>query len=564
MKMPTWLLVALSILVSASPLYASSYYVDPFSGNDNNDGSYSHPWKTLKAIQDHQSQFVNGDEIRLHRDGKWFPGMELANTDGTKGCNFVVPNGVIKIASYTASGYSGPGNIPEIWGTVSINGNWTFAWDGYKNSGYIDHPTLGPWRQYGDTEIYYKILRACPNQVWDDYQMMTPVVTLAGATSVSLERGEFTYIESQYVHVNLVAYDDCLFYRSFDGQPPSEHQVHASAMNLTGKNGLIEAHDVSNRCYLIDLKAIGAHWSGGYPAGIAVTGDCTLVQLIRCNLWRNSLGVQFLDRPWYNCMVKDSTIVDNYSRGIGIQGDIFRLEINNCYLDSNGRRRNYWPSGFSSSADDDGIGIGQQGCNATSILITNCSIYNSGEIEDSDDAGGSGIYLGTTEPCDVNYIEISNCTIENSHAWGIQISLDGCKGGLIDNNVIRHNINANKNRYHEASKWYAPVRTGKCNFTNNIVEDNYSQFAGANINHPVNATGNVIKNNKSAYNDASFPWWGEVVLENWNTSGTLDYNTLSGTAGSVLLKHSGLGSYYATQRLDYVNSSGNSANDTWQ
>jgi hypothetical protein len=567
MKMLSKLLcIYLSIVAFTISLYATSYYVDPFTGNDSNNGSYSTPWKTLKAVQDSQTQFANGDYIFLHVDGRWFPGMELVNSDGTKGCNFVIPTGVIKIAPYTRSGYSGAGDIPEIWGTVPINGNWTFAWDGYKNEGYIEHSTLGPWIQYsGDAsgETYYKISRAVPQQLWDDFSMMTPVVTPANATTISIQRGQFTYIDS-YTHSNLSAYNDCLFFRSSSGEAPSERNIHASAVNLKNKNGLIEAHNVSNRCYIIDIGVTGAHWQGGYAAGIAVTGNSNLVQIIRCKLWRNNLGAQFMDTPWYNCMIKDSDIEDNYSRGVGIQGNIQRIEINNCYFDKNGRRPIFWPAEFTSSADDDSIGIGQQGCDATAIIIKNCIIYNSGEEESSNDAAGSGIYLGTSESCDVDYIEISDCTIYDSHGWGIHISLDGCDDGLISGNTLKYNVNAHKNKYHASSKWFAPVKTGKCDFIDNTVENNYSQFAGVNINHPVEATDNTIKNNKSAYNDASFPWWGEVVLESWTSSGIFNYNTIGSTTDDVIMKHCGLGSYYKTEKSDYTTDSNNSTNDIWQ
>lgn len=553
-------------LILACSLCGQNYFISHIDGNNSNDGKgYTTAWRDLKAVQDYAASpgFSDGDKLYFHVDGKWFPGQELTNSDGTKGCNFVIPQGIIAISDYKTNGYSGTGALPQIMGTVSLNGNWTFAWDGVKSEGYVDNSSIGSWKQYtGDStgETYYKICRVTPRQMWDNFTMMTPVVTPANATVVTINRGEFTYIKQNF-HSNLSAFNDCLFFRSSSGAKPSTRNIQATAMNLKGKNGLIEANDM-NQCYISDIKVTGALWDGGYPAGIAVTGNSAVVEIIRCQLWRNALGVQFLDRPYYNCKVTNSTFDDNYSRGLGIQGVIDKIEIKDCTFDRNGRRPIYCYDGFNSSADDDAIGIGQQGCTANKITIDSCNIYHSGEIADSDDVAGSGIYLGTDQVCDVKFITIKGCKIYKSHGWGIHISLDDCQGGLIKGNTLKYNVNAHKNRYHAPSKWIAPVKTGKCDFINNTVTNNYSQFAGVDINQPVTATGNVISNNKSAYPDPSFTWWGEVVLENWTSAGTFDYNTLINTNGNVLMKHCGLGSY--SDRPAYFNDSGNSKHDSWQ
>ncbi|MHB9138857.1 MAG: hypothetical protein ACYC4Q_05590, partial [Victivallaceae bacterium] len=229
--------------------------------------------------------------------------------------------------------------------------------------------------------------------------------------------------------------------------------------------------------------------------------------------------------------------------------NIERLEINNCNLNRNGRNPIYTPGLFTSSADDDGIGIGQsQGCFAKNIIITNCRIYDSGEVEGSTDTGGAGIYLGTSVDSDVQNIEITYCTIENSHGWGIHIDPDDCSEGTISDNTLRYNVNAHKNSYQYASRWF---------------ENNYSQFAGINITHAATVTGNTIKNNRKFYANTGFDWWGEVVLENWSGTG-FNGNTLGSSTGDFLMKHIGIGQYYANGKTAYAEASGNSTNDIWQ
>ncbi|MHB9138685.1 MAG: hypothetical protein ACYC4Q_04690, partial [Victivallaceae bacterium] len=234
---------------------ATTYYVDSVNGSNSNSGtSEAQAWKTLGKIQ--TCTFINGDIISFKKGGKWYPGQEIIHPDTTTGYVFQVPSNVAKINAYGTTG-----NKPEIWGTVSLNGNNTISWGTIKSYQWLSQ-TAAAWMLYSSTPEYYKKpISRCPNAVFHNEAAMTPVSIPTTADSFTLERGQWTYISPSHTKFPPTS-RDCIVVRLGDGSNPADsgNDMQCSALNIQGtaaapvKNkGLITiAPDSSSANFIIE------------------------------------------------------------------------------------------------------------------------------------------------------------------------------------------------------------------------------------------------------------------------------------------------------------------------
>jgi Right handed beta helix region len=546
----------LGLLVFA-PLsaYSTKYYLDNVNGLDSNVGSEAAPWETMQAIQDKDSGsgFALGDELRFKAGGKWHPGMEIENPDTTIGYVFEVPAEITKVDSYST------GTKPEIWGTVSLDDGYSISWGSVKS---YEWENGHPWSLYSG-EIYKKSISRCPNSIFQDTTKLNPVYVDTDASSFSLKRGEWIYI-SPY-HTNFASADrDKIFVCTTTGASPDNFAMECSALNLrdTAK-GLVSINGNSDLT-VSNLRIMGAFWRGAECAGsgIALTGTNSNITVKFCEFRYSMTGLFFVgDND--DCTISDSKFIYNYGRGVGVMGTSNKIVIQNNDFYANGRIQYYNSAAGLKWGDCDGIGIGQSYCDIDTIYIEDCKIEKSGPTDNtSSKVSGSGIYLGTYNPCTVGNLYIRRNFISQSHGHGIHISRDDCSGGIIDNNIVTKNASVNLNSAVSGAEYIYGIAPGKCEVLFNTIWGNYSQKYGLYVNENINVSNNIIGNNDSFYSTYNFI---EVNLQTLNYSKTFDYNCIWNSDSSIKAIYSKDEdkSYLPSARDDFETDTGLSSNGIW-
>jgi hypothetical protein len=122
------------VLIAASQLFGTTYYVDSSWGNDSSTGtSINTPWQTIAKINNYS--FHGGDSILFKRGGIWKERLVFPSSG-----NAFIP---IVIGSY------GEGNLPIITGVNNYNGwNNTNTWTLAKNNIWSRKQLENPQRMW--------------------------------------------------------------------------------------------------------------------------------------------------------------------------------------------------------------------------------------------------------------------------------------------------------------------------------------------------------------------------------------------------------------------------------
>ena len=471
-----------TLLLSCSPLWATTYYVDNCVtvGNDLNNGmSPSAPWLTINKVN--TSKFNPGDSILFESTCTWREQL-------------VVPSSGAAGNPITIGAY-GTGAAPVISG-ANLFTSWT--------------PSAG--------SLYYASYSTAPNQVFEDGARLTQNTVSAA----SLTAGQW-YLDTvnSRIWVYLTAGDNPSGHTMEASQRSSAIAVYEPYVTISGLQAQM-ANTSGINIEAGNVVITGVLDQSNYGWGIQIGDGSNVTVSFSTVVYNGGNGIFFYDSPSLlieqNAVHDDSQLTnDAYSAGIGgsdaARGSTnFVIQMNTVY--SNGVGQNGTQVGAGIKVDTVGAGG----------AIRYNRVYSNnfaGIILDA--VNGETVY---------GNVVYSNGVGDFSAGWG-------CDGILaladadttLTNTIVGNTVYGN---YYGAIVIYgpSPEQAGGC--ANNIIENNIatSTVSGPNLiadngceNPGTNGSGNVYTYNDFGSAASNFIEWG---------SGTYysTYATWEGAAGN--------------------------------
>ncbi len=478
----------LTLLLSCSPLWATTYYVDNCvtPGNDRNSGtSTSTPWLTINKVN--TSKFNPGDSI-LFRSGCTWREQLTVPSSGAAG------------KPITFGAY-GKGAQPIISGANLIK-SWTLC----------------------AGSIYYASYSTAPNQVFEDGARLKQETTSAA----SLEAGQwFLDTVHKWIWVYLTG-----------GGSPSGHTTEASqracAINV-GTNSYVTVSNIdTEEAQTNNLSVAGG--SGAIVTGVTsqrayyrgivfyqVAGGTISSSTVAYN---GSEGINFVETPGMlveGCVVHDNGQLAMVNFSAGIHGGVDSAgQSTNVVVQSN----KVYSNGVGQSINI-GWGIMLDTIGTGAIVQYNLTYGNNQD----------GINIDGFNSATVIY----NVSYKNGgiYGHGILVQADG-NSSLTGHHVYSNTVWGN----YTGGIVFAgpsPEQTNGC--TNNVAQNNIAvnTTAGPNFgandgceNHGTDGIGNVYTNNDFGPASSNFIQWGA----NTSYSTYSAWETAAGNCGTVGCSHS--------------------------
>lgn len=346
MKILNLLIVVL--LLRSGAILGDDYYVNIQHGNDNNNGSYSHPWKTLDKVN--SVSFEPGDRIFLRRGQVWRESL-IIRSSGMKG-------------NWIEYGAFGEGNNPLIKRTDTYS-EWSRA-----NASHKGYSKKRIWRGAIDGRSNY----------WG--------AMINGERIPNYKQKSRPAMETENVYFYSPP-NKGVFYLRYNSDNPPSIEVGARRYGISIK----EASYI--RVTNIDVTGPGGgnKQKGNVKGLIEIVAGSTNIQVHDSTLTNSdSFGI------WSDLTTKGisyNQLKSYNNRSTGIYNNATNGVIENCESYNNGL--------LLTDSGDMG-GIGTQGSN---ILISNNNVYNNGNLHYEADFEVS--IVGATGPIFVNDNFIHEC-----------------------------------------------------------------------------------------------------------------------------------------------------------
>jgi hypothetical protein len=482
----------LALVLSCSPLWATTYYVDNCVnvGNDLNNGtSTSTPWLTINKVN--TSKFNPGDSILFESTCTWREQLTVPSS-GSAG-------NPITFGAY------GTGAAPIISG-ANLFTSWT--------------PSSG--------SVYYTSYSTAPNQVFEDDGRLTQ----NKVSTASLTAGQW-YLDTanSRIWVYLTA-----------GDSPSGH-----AMEASQRNG-----DITNYSGESYITISGLETDKSNSAGIACYPTCvdwTVTGVVA--KWNYGDGVSM--NAGSGDLVSDSTATYNGLNGFhsydnpGILFDHLTA-YNNCIYSLTGT---LYTAGIKFNGDADNGAASQNGTVQYSLAYNNgieqpsqvgagiwADTVGNGFVAKYNLVNGNnvdGIVIDADSNETVAYnVSYNNGTAASGQGSGIDIIADwqtSMTGNVVYGNTVWGN-------YTEGIDFFGPNPAQAAGCTNNVAENNIAMntLGGPNFladngcdNSGTNGSGNVYTYNGFGPASSNFIQWGASTFFSTYSA----WETATGNCGTV-------------------------------
>lgn len=400
----------------------SAFYVNSQTGNDANMGTALYPWLTLAK--------VNGYSFPA---GAIVDGMNTVFTE-----RLVVPTNSITIRNLTVDGLRPFSNV---WAQVS-------------------------------GEIYSNGVVKTPMQMFEDGIKLTPLVCTNETDAVdNLARGNWTHDVTNRV----------LYYRASNGAAPATHTLRITSREWDSSQAMILVNGRNTvtltNCH---VQNFGQRASRAYSLWVTNSSG---IQLLSCSVSNCAMG------PAFEASVNISTdtnfcSVSNVQNGFRLGGNGAALGLTNCFLQGtnfgNGSQKLYTGLWEAYYGDGDGGGAGGLGAtNFYALTLGNCYFISNGppvSLDEGSQIGGSGFYVGTTQPLFINDLTITNCYFKDNYAYGLFVTTNVARL-TIKNCIFQRNGNSFESGMHNCYIRYGTNATNpewnavSFTFEKNLIAD---------------------------------------------------------------------------------------------
>jgi hypothetical protein len=411
--------LVLALLLSCSPLWATTYYVDNCVtvGSDSNKGtSTSTPWLTIKKVN--TSKFNPGDSILFESTCTWYEELGVA-WSGSAGSP-------ITIGSY------GTGALP-IFDESQVISSWTAVGSSYPN-------------------VWSATVAATPTAVFNN-----KVFAVKAASEAALTEGQW------------FASGTTLYYYESAGNPASQgYTITAAVRNYgitTGNKSYLTIQNiqvqkansfgilVGQGSSYVTLNGVSSYYSaisGVYLRGPTSGPNQTNITVTNSDLaYNGNDGIQLCD---YDSGVEIShNRIHNNSQvtATDYTGGLYSCNmVSNVTLEYNEVYDNMTTNTLSGAglwSDCTGTGFifrynliyGNSGIGIFNEITSGSQIY--GNVVYGNGIGGIAIHAHTATPASNNLVY--NNTVYGNKLYGIQVmSTDGSSGAVVDANFVENNI----------------------------------------------------------------------------------------------------------------------------
>jgi len=253
----------------------TNYYLSSSEGNDQNDGSFENPWKSLSKIS--SVSLLPGDTVFFKKDER-FDGHFVVNGSG-------LPGNPIVISSY------GTGELPILTGAVGTTGGGDYQEAVFvENNDHLVFENL-------EIQNERKITRAGVDSV-DAYG----IYILNSGTRILKD---FTFRNMTFR--NVFAVKEMNDPDDFNGLEVAGLRIESKKNTVAGQEKNIQDVLMEN-CYFTNLQRLGVHikHGGGNTAGGNDSINRNMNLVFRNNEFHHTGGTCILPTNTYNCLIEDN------------------------------------------------------------------------------------------------------------------------------------------------------------------------------------------------------------------------------------------------------------------